>query len=124
MIDETLTRLSRTLIAASDKLESEDFKTRQARYLEIEAERQSLAESLEADEAAVVAAQEALQRYVNPPAEVPMPMDAPTNWGAEKIFSGTLGETVDVEQYFRPVFGQTEPDEFSSSRANGAYTED
>ena len=30
---------------------------------------------------------------------------------------------VDVEQYFRPIFG-TQADEFSSSRANGAYAED
>lgn len=65
MIDETLARLSRDLIAASDKLDSEDFKQRQARFIALEAERAQLAESLEADEAAVVAAQTALQHHVH-----------------------------------------------------------
>ena len=117
MIDDTLTRLSRTLIAASDKLASEDFLTRQARFVEIEAERQSLAESLEADEAAVVAAQEALQAHF-------AALATPASPEPETPADDPSESTVDVEQYFRPVFGQTEPDEFSSSRANGAYTED
>lgn len=117
MIDETLAKLSRDLIAASDKLNSDDFKTRQARFVEIEAERQSLAESLEADEAAVVAAQEALQAHFKSSATSAAPEpEAPAEPPSEDV--------VDVAQYFRPIFGQAEPDEFSSSRANGAYTED
>jgi hypothetical protein len=117
MIDETLSRLSRALIAASDKLASEDFLTRQARFVEIEAERAALAESLEADEAAVVDAQEALQAHfagcATPAAPEPeTPADDPSE------------STVDVEKYFRPIFGAEEVNEFSSSRANGAYTED
>ena len=116
MIDETLSRLSRELIAASDKLASDDFRQRQARFVEIEAERAALAESLEADEAAVVAAQEALQAHFAGSAtqaapEPEVPADEPTE------------SVVDVEQYFRPIFG-TQADEFSSSRANGAYAED
>jgi len=168
MIDETLSRLSRELIAASDKLASEEFKARQAAFVELEkrqealaVERLNLAISLEADEMAVVRAQEALQAHFaalatpaapepETPADdesitithiPPIDMSLPHMLAAsddveaeadrlrykgfvEQAKDAPFGETVDVEQYFRPVFGQTEPDEFSSSRANGAYQED
>lgn len=112
MIDETLARLSRDLITASDKLASEDFLKRQARFVEIEAERAALAEGLESDEAAVVRAQAALQAYIlawsvdeqqpDDPAAEDMTIQSPS--GREFVF---------------PV-----ADEFSSSRANGPYAED
>lgn len=123
MIDETLAKLSRDLIAASDKLESEDFKARQARFVEIEAERQSLAESLEADEAAVVAAQEALQAHFRGSDGVSPPVPEVTPEEFVKFHDAANEQR--REDFFRSVFDRSETlDEFSSSRANGAYAED
>jgi hypothetical protein len=112
MIDHELDQLSRALIAATDRLNSEDFRERQERFLALEAERNTLAESLEADEAAVVSAQEALQRHV---------MGGNTQW--PPLFddqpADVIEETVDVEQYFRPHFGEPAT-EFETAKANGA----
>lgn len=122
MIDETLSRLSRALIVASDKLASEDFLKRQARFVEIEAERAALAESLEADEAAVVAAQEALQAHFRGSDGVSPSVSETV------LFRRTESEPQNVPMGLAEtgewIFGQTPSDEFSSSRANGAYTED
>jgi hypothetical protein len=63
MIDVELIELGRALMLAAERLDSEDFRARQARLREIEAEHVSLAEGLEADEAAVMRAQEAIQTH-------------------------------------------------------------
>lgn len=94
MIDQELDQLSRALIAATDRLNSDDFRARQARLVQIEEEieaasirheeqrqqiladfnatryrlideRDAQAEVLEAEEKAVEAAQAALTSYVN-----------------------------------------------------------
>jgi hypothetical protein len=93
--------------------------------VEIEAERQSLAESLEADEAAVVAAQEALQAHFAALATPtsPEPETPAEQWTEDEMamFSEGSHEPLSMNTIPR-IF--SEPDEFSSSRANGAYTED
>ena len=65
MIDQELDQLSRALIAATDRLNSEDFRARQARYIALEQEFLALGNELEAEEKAVEAAQAALTSYVN-----------------------------------------------------------
>lgn len=65
MIDQELDQLSRALIAATDRLNSEDFRARQARYIALEQEFIALGNELEAEEKAVEAAQAALTSYVN-----------------------------------------------------------
>ena len=64
MIDNELDQLSRALIAATDRLNSEDFRDRQSRYVRDELALRELGEGLEADERAVEAAQEALTAHV------------------------------------------------------------
>ena len=64
MIDPELDQLSRALIAATDRLNSEDFRDRQSRYVRDELALRELGEGLEADERAVEAAQEALTAHV------------------------------------------------------------
>jgi hypothetical protein len=124
MIDETLSRLSRELIAASDKLASEEFKARQAAFVELEkrqealaVERLNLAISLEADEMAVVRAQEALQAHFASPATPPAPEP-------EIAASDDPEPVIEHAPGWAGIFAEQQTDEFSSSRANGAYTEE
>ena len=65
MIDPELDQLSRALIAATDRLNSEDFRDRQSRYVRDELALRELAEGLEADEKAVEDAQAALTAHVS-----------------------------------------------------------
>ena len=123
MIDTTLQRLTDGLTAATQNLASEDFAKRQARLVEIEreaeaamakfnAEREQLASSLENDEAAYEDAKDAMVHYCaryleganigEPEAE------------ADDVLFGT-------DPHFAIV--DAESDEFSSPRANGAYTD-
>lgn len=110
MIDTELNELARALIAATDRLESEDFKARQARFLEIETERNTLAESLEADEAAVVRAQEALQAHL---------ASGQASCAAD-LESPPAATTDDPDG----IFTLPPEDEYQSARANGAYAGD
>ena len=65
MIDPELDQLSRALIAATDRLNSEDFRERQSRYVRDELALRELAEGLEADEKAVEDAQAALTAHIS-----------------------------------------------------------
>ena len=117
MIDTTLAKLSRDLIAATDKLDSPDFRERQSRFVALEAERQTLAESLETDEAAVMAAQSALQAHLTASATPAAP--------EPEIAASDVPEPV-IEHVpgWAGIFAEQQADEFSSSRANGAYPEE
>ena len=117
MIDNTLAKLSRDLIAATDTLASEDFLTRQARFVEIEAERAALAESLETDEAAVMAAQSALQAHLMASATFAAPEP-------EIAASDVPEPVIEHAPGWAGIFAEQQADEFSSSRANGAYPEE
>lgn len=121
MIDQELDHLARALIAATDRLESEDFKSRQARYLEIEAERNSLAESLEADESAVLRAQEALQAHLSSgQASYAADLETLPESAAGDPDGILEPEPVDASKYLRAF---PEDDEYATPRANGAHTE-
>lgn len=115
MIDETLARLIREAGQALDKLASDDFLKRQAELVEIEAQqaeladkRNAIAESLEADEAAVVAAQEALQAHFRGSDGVSPPV--PNCEGTYGISEDELLEAVNQRYAERS-------DEFSDARA-------
>lgn len=64
MIDLELADMTRELVAAYDRLNSEDFQARQIRLQEVEIERQKLAVSLEEDERAVLEVQKRIQDHV------------------------------------------------------------
>ena len=124
MIDETLSRLSRELIAAHDKLDSADFRERQAAFVALEEKQKAIAEerltlaiSLEADETAVVLAQEAIQAYITGSATpaAPEPEIAVSD-DPEPVIGHAPG--------WAGIFAEQQTDEFSSSRANGAYQEE
>jgi hypothetical protein len=124
MIDETLFRLSRELIAASDKLDSADFRERQAAFVALEEKQKAIAEerltlaiSLEADETAVVLAQEAIQAYITGSATPAAPEP-------EIAVSDDPEPVIEHAPGWAGIFAEQQTDEFSSSRANGAYTEE
>ena len=124
MIDETLSRLSRELIAASDKLDSADFRERQAAFVALEEKQKAIAEerltlaiSLEADETAVVLAQEAIQAYITGSATPAAPEP-------EIAVSDDPEPVIDHAPGWAGIFAEQQTDEFSSSRANGAYQEE
>lgn len=117
MIDPELDQLSRALITATDRLNSEDFRERQARYLKAEAELATLAEGLEADERAVEAAQAALTAYV----------------AGNYLDTGGVADDSPERELFEPgepFFGvgdeitpiPTEEDEYATAKANGALS--
>lgn len=121
MIDTELNELARALIAATDRLESQDFRDRQERFLAIEAERNALAESLEADENAVVRAQEALQAHLaSGQASYAAGLESPPAATTDDPDGILEPEPVDVSKYLRAF---PEDDEYSTPRANGAHTE-
>ena len=123
MIDDRYTALVKAAYEAQQAREGEEYKAITANLAnidtkleELKARREEAVLALESMDAAVVAAQEALQAHfagsATPAAPEP---ETPADEPSETV--------VDVEQYFRPIFG-TQADEFSSSRANGAYAED
>jgi small-conductance mechanosensitive channel len=114
MIDNELDQLSRALIAATDRLNSQDFQDRQARYVALEQEVRELGEELEAEEHAVERAQAALTRHIQ----------------ANYLEGSHL--TVEEPQHSDDALFETdfeitplpnEEDEYQSARAAGAYTE-
>lgn len=107
MIDTELDQLSRALIAATDRLNSQNFKDRQARYVQLEQEFVALGAELEAEERAVEAAQAALQQHV-----AVTYLDAAVEPEAEEELFGTA-----------PHFAVLDEDEFSTPRRNGAYSD-
>lgn len=141
MIDNELDQLSRALIAATDRLNSQDFKDRQARLVAIEGEietasiehermrqkilgewnqtynrltgeRDAVAAELEAEERAVEKAQAALQQHVAV-TYLDADLGEPEPAAEEELFG--------TDPHFAIV--DAESDEFSSPRANGAYTD-
>lgn len=117
MIDLELSRLAGALRAAEDALNSPDFAAKQARLVSLEtevqdalarldAERETLAASLEGDEAAYEDAQNELTSYI-----------------ARNYLSDTLSEDED-DDLLEPIRAVPEPDdEFSTPRANGALSD-
>lgn len=110
MIDNELDQLSRALIAATDRLNSQDFQDRQANYLRLEQEASELATQLEAEERAVEKAQDALQRYVA--VTYLNAADEPTE------SDDALFESDPV-----PAYAEQGDDEFSTPRAAGALND-
>jgi hypothetical protein len=118
MIDPTLSRLAGALRTAEDTLNSEDFSSRQTWLVQleqeardtiarIEAEREALAAGLEADEAAYENAQNALTAYI-----------------AANYLESVGTNEPDDDDMFEPIRAVEPEDEFSTPRANGAYSED
>lgn len=117
MIDLELSRLAGALRAAEDALNSPEFASKQARLVSLEsevqdalarldAERETLAASLEGDEAAYEDAQNELTSYI-----------------ARNYLSDTLSEDED-DDLLEPIRAVPEPDdEFSTPRANGALSD-
>ena len=108
MLDPELDQLSRALIAATDRLNSQDFKDRQAKYVQMEQEFLTLGSELEAEERAVEKAQAALQQHV-----AVTYLDAAVEPEAEEELFGT-------DPHFAVLDAE---DEFSTPRRNGAYTD-
>ena len=117
MIDLELSRLAGALRAAEDALNSPEFASKQARLVSLEsevqdalarldAERETLAASLEGDEAAYEDAQNELTSYI-----------------ARNYLSDTLSEDED-DDLLEPIRAVPEhDDEFSTPRANGALSD-
>lgn len=118
MIDLELSRLAGALRAAEDALNSPEFASKQARLVSLEsevqdalarldAERETLAASLEGDEAAYEDAQNELTSYI-----------------ARNYLSDTLSGDEDDDDLLEPIRAVPEPDdEFSTPRANGALSD-
>lgn len=149
MIDNELDQLSRALIAATDRLNSQDFKDRQAKYVQMEQEFLTLGSELEAEERAVEKAQAALQQHVAVTyLDAADPLPSPVGFGEGDMFELASGDRYEIRDgkwvsYIDPLdsdlieetrgilFGadphfavlDAESDEFSSPRANGAYTD-
>jgi hypothetical protein len=111
MIDVELIELGRALMLAAERLDSDDFRARQARLREIEAEHVLLAEGLEADEAAVMRAQEAIQaHYLKAEAEVILNDDTP--------FPECVADLAMFDELPEPIVAID--DEYATPRPNGA----
>lgn len=136
MIDNELDQLSRALIAATDRLNSQDFQDRQARYVALEQEVRELGEELEAEEHAVERAQAALTRHIQAnylegshrTADEPQESDdEPTPYIATSGTPLNDPDPVFSEDDADELFGITplpnEEDEYQTARANGAYTD-
>ena len=111
MIDNELDQLSRALIAATDRLNSQDFRDRQAKYVQMEQEFLTLGSELEAEERAVEKAQAALTGHIArnylEGAEISEP--------EEELF-GTAPHFEDIT----PI--PSDEDEYASAKANGALS--
>jgi multidrug efflux pump subunit AcrA (membrane-fusion protein) len=118
MIDPQLSRLTDDLKAAEATLNSQDFGAKQARLValeqeaqdtlaRLEAERETLAAALENDEEAYEAAKEAITAYI-----------------AANYLESVGTSEPDERELFEPIHALDDSDEFSTPRANGAYTED
>ena len=138
MIDNELDQLSRALIAATDRLNSQDFKDRQAKYVQMEQEFLTLGSELEAEERAVEKAQAALQQHVAvtyldaavEPAdsddglfEVEGSSKVGTTAWYENIAASKLHVPTPDEELQYALRNAGSEDEFSTPRANGAYTD-
>jgi hypothetical protein len=140
MIDNELDQLSRALIAATDRLNSQDFKDRQAKYVQMEQEFLTLGNELEAEEVAVERAQHALTQHIArnylEGADLNEPAAEEELFGTDPHFAvldaPDPASVADEERqegwdkYFRQAgYKPYEPetDEFSTPRANGAYTD-
>ena len=129
MIDNELDQLSRALIAATDRLNSEDFRDRQSRYVRDELALRELAEGLEADERAVEAAQEALTAHVaaNYLTSDLMQPGQPS-WGDMEPVESDDGLFEEAKPEVWPWASDaieplpTEEDEYASAKANGALS--
>jgi putative hemolysin len=116
MIDNELDQLSRALIAATDRLNSQDFKDRQAKYVQMEQEFLTLGSELEAEERAVEKAQAALQQHV-----AVTYLDAEIDLGEPEAEPEADEVLFGADPHFAVL--DAESDEFASPRANGAYTD-
>jgi hypothetical protein len=132
MIDNELDQLSRALIAATDRLNSQDFQDRQSKYVRDELALKELAESLEADESAVERAQAALTRHIQAnylegshlTVEEPQQSDDALFEDDEPRteYIATSGyKPHDPQFHVEPI--PNDEDEYQSARAAGAYTE-
>jgi len=138
MIDPVLSQLTDDLKAAEAKLKSKDFGAKQARLVALEqeardtiaridAERETLAASLEGDEAAYENAQNALTAYIaanylegvsvgeDDMFEPEQPFDGKALWD-HTIKAATAMETLRQE-------GLPNTDEYASAKSNGALTD-
>lgn len=121
MIDTELDQLSRALIAATDRLNSEDFRDRQSRYIRDELALRELAEGLEADERAVEAAQEALTAHVAVNYLEGAEYRSEPTESDDELFEGTGWDIPGTpEPLVSPI--STEEDEYASAKANGALS--
>jgi hypothetical protein len=133
MIDNELDQLSRALIAATDRLNSQDFKDRQAKYVQMEQEFLALGSELEAEERAVEKAQVALQQHVAVTyLDAEIFEDAPDPTMPEedrKFYSGDQwGSEPFVPALGTGPEGSAMPfaildDEYASAKSNGALTD-
>jgi hypothetical protein len=127
MIDNELDQLSRALIAATDRLNSQDFKDRQAKYVQMEQEFLALGSELEAEERAVEKAQAALQQHVAVTyLDAEIFEDAPETEEAAapaSILDAELSEY--LARPLRPDWAQVpvSDDEYASAKSNGALTD-
>ena len=118
MIDNELDQLSRALIAATDRLNSQDFKDRQAKYVQLEQEFLALGSELEAEEAAVERAQKALTwhvaRYLEGVDRVEDDMFEPDPPFVPALGTGPEGSAMPFAIL---------DDEYASAKSNGALTD-
>jgi hypothetical protein len=130
MIDNELDQLSRALIAATDRLNSQDFQDRQARYVALEQEVRELGEELEAEEHAVERAQAALTRHIQAnylegshlTVEEPQESDDALFEELATWAGASSGyKPHDPQFHVEPI--PNDEDEYQSARAAGAYTE-
>lgn len=127
MIDERYTALVKAAYEAQQAREGDTYKSLTSELATIDGELEALAAkreqavaSLESMDAAVVAAQEALQAHFRNQLVTLDPTKG-AQWASEEITTLTAGNPEPATFHSINPFTA---DEFSSSRANGAYTED